>query len=152
MFENYFLTDVHRICGRFELNEGSVAGNVLPLAQRYHKVGRAGGGNEFVKHAPAVRVGNRDMTARQTDMKIPSELIPHCPVCGKPMTMNLRADDTFVQDKGWYQAGERYSDFIRGHKGLQVLLLELGVGMNTPIIIKYPFWQMTADLILSLGK
>ena len=60
------------------------------------------------------------------------------------MTMNLRADETFVQDKGWYQAGERYSDFIRRHKGLHVLFLELGVGMNTPIIIKYPFWQMTA--------
>ncbi len=86
----------------------------------------------------------RDMVARQTDMKIPAELIPHCPVCGKPMTMNLRADDTFVQDKGWYQAGERYSDFIRRHKGLPVLFLELGVGMNTPGIIKYPFWRMTA--------
>ncbi len=86
----------------------------------------------------------RDMTARQTDMKIPAQLIPHCPVCGKPMTMNLRADDTFVQDKGWYQAGERYSDFIRRHKGFHILFLELGVGMNTPGIIKYPFWQMTA--------
>lgn len=86
----------------------------------------------------------RDMVARQTDMKIPAELIPHCPVCGKPMTMNLRADDTFVQDKGWHQAGERYSDFIRRHKGLPVLFLELGVGMNTPGIIKYPFWRMTA--------
>ncbi len=87
----------------------------------------------------------RDMTARQTDMKIPAELIPHCPMCGKPMTMNLRADDTFVQDKGWYQAGERYSDFIRRHKGLHILFLELGVGMNTPGIIKYPFWRMTAE-------
>ncbi len=86
----------------------------------------------------------RDMVARQADMKIPAGLIPHCPVCGKPMTMNLRADDTFVQDKGWYQAGERYSDFIRRHKGLPVLFLELGVGMNTPGIIKYPFWRMTA--------
>ncbi len=87
----------------------------------------------------------RDMVARQEDMKVPAGLIPHCPVCGKPMTMNLRADDTFVQDERWYQAGERYSDFIRRHKGLQVLFLELGVGMNTPWIIKYPFWQMTAE-------
>lgn len=87
----------------------------------------------------------RDMVTRQTGMKIPAELIPHCPVCGKPMTMNLRADDTFVQDKGWYQAGERYTDFIRRHKGLPVLFLELGVGMNTPGIIKYPFWRMTAE-------
>lgn len=86
----------------------------------------------------------RDMVAQQTDMRIPTELIPHCPVCGKPMTMNLRADDTFVQDKGWYEAGEKYSDFIRRHKGLPVLFLELGVGMNTPSIIKYPFWQMTS--------
>lgn len=59
------------------------------------------------------------------------------------MTMNLRADDTFVQDKGWYEAGERYADFIRRHKGFQVLFLELGVGFNTPSIIKYPFWRMT---------
>lgn len=86
----------------------------------------------------------RYMVAQQTDMRIPTELIPHCPVCGKPMTMNLRADDTFVQDKGWYEAGEKYSDFIRRHKGLPVLFLELGVGMNTPSIIKYPFWQMTS--------
>lgn len=87
----------------------------------------------------------RNMFARQTDMKIPTELIPHCPVCGKSMTMNLRADDTFVQDTGWYRAGERYADFIRKHKGLQVLFLELGVGMNTPGIIKYPFWKMTTE-------
>lgn len=85
------------------------------------------------------------MVARQTDMKIPTELIPYCPVCGKPMTMNLRADDTFVQDKGWYQAGERYSDFIRRHKGFQVLFLELGVGMNTPGIVKFSFWRMTTE-------
>lgn len=87
----------------------------------------------------------RDMAERQADMKIPTELIPHCPVCGKPMTMNLRADDTFVQDKGWYEAGERYTDFIRRYKGMSILFLELGVGANTPVIIKYPFWQMTAQ-------
>ncbi len=87
----------------------------------------------------------RDMVKQQADMKIPTELIPHCPVCGKPMTMNLRADNTFVQDDGWYRASERYSDFLRRHKGLKVLFLELGVGMNTPSIIKYPFWRMTYD-------
>lgn len=86
----------------------------------------------------------RAMVARQADMKIPAELIPHCPVCGKPMTMNLRADDSFVQDEGWYRASGRYSDFLRRHEGRHILFLELGVGMNTPVIIKYPFLQMTA--------
>lgn len=85
----------------------------------------------------------REMTKRQTDMRIPSELVPRCPNCGKPMTMNLRADDTFVQDEGWYEASERYTGFIRSHQGMKVLYLELGVGYNTPGIIKYPFWQMT---------
>ena len=87
----------------------------------------------------------RDMVTQQEDMKIPTELIPHCPVCGKPMTMNLRADNTFVQDEGWYRANDRYSDFLRRHKGLKILFLELGVGMNTPGIIKYPFWRMAYD-------
>lgn len=78
-------------------------------------------------------------------MAIPTELVPKCPRCGRPMTMNLRADDTFVQDKGWYAARDRYSDLIRRHRNLKVLYLELGVGMNTPGIIKYPFWRMTAE-------
>ena len=86
----------------------------------------------------------RKMVKEQQDMKVPSELIPHCPVCGAPMTMNLRCDDTFVQDEGWYKASERYQDFLRRHEGLHILLLELGVGGNTPGIVKYPFWQMTA--------
>ena len=76
-------------------------------------------------------------------MRIPSGLIPHCPVCGAPMSMNLRADSTFVEDSGWHTAAKRYQDFIRRHKGLDILYLELGVGGNTPGIIKYPFWQMT---------
>lgn len=87
----------------------------------------------------------RAMMEQQENMKIPTELIPHCPVCGEPMTMNLRADDTFVQDDGWYRASEGYAEFIREHKGRPVLFLELGVGMNTPGIIKYPFWQMTYE-------
>lgn len=87
----------------------------------------------------------RKMVNTQSDMKIPTELIPHCPVCGKPMSMNLRADDTFVQDEGWYAASERYTDFINNHHNKRVLFLELGVGMNTPGIIKYPFWKMTYD-------
>lgn len=77
-------------------------------------------------------------------MKIPTELIPKCPVCGAPMTMNLRCDDRFVQDEGWYRAAEQYNNFVPRYKDLDILFLELGVGANTPAIIKYPFWQMTA--------
>ena len=85
----------------------------------------------------------RRMVAEQRDMRIPTELVPRCPVCGKPMTMNLRSDNTFVEDEGWHLAAERYDDFLRRHDGLKVLYLELGVGANTPVIIKYPFWKMT---------
>ncbi len=85
----------------------------------------------------------RAMFETQKDMRIPTELIPHCPICGKPMSMNLRADDTFVEDEGWHRASERYHDFLDTHDGQHILFLELGVGMNTPIIIKYPFWKMT---------
>lgn len=86
----------------------------------------------------------RQMAAAQRDMKIPAELVPKCPVCGAPMTMNLRCDDQFVQDDGWYAAADRYKDFLCRHENLHILFLELGVGFNTPVIIKYPFWQMTA--------
>lgn len=79
------------------------------------------------------------------EMKIPSKLVPYCPECGRPMSMNLRVDDTFVEDAGWHEAGRRYSDFLREHQDRSVLFLELGVGMNTPGIIKYPFWQMAAQ-------
>ena len=85
----------------------------------------------------------RQMVAGQRDMRIPTKLVPRCPVCGKPMTMNLRSDNTFVEDEGWHRAAERYDDFLRRHDGLKVLYLELGVGANTPAIIKYPFWKMT---------
>ncbi|MGN1376746.1 MAG: SIR2 family NAD-dependent protein deacylase [Dorea sp.] len=86
----------------------------------------------------------RQMLTSQRDMKIPSELIPLCPVCGAPMTMNLRCDDSFVQDAGWYAAAERYETFLQNYGQGNVLYLELGVGDNTPVIIKYPFWRMTA--------
>lgn len=85
-----------------------------------------------------------EMYEKQSDMKIPSDLIPKCPHCGKPLTVNLRADDKFVQDDGWYRSYEQYENFLSRHKNKSVLFLELGVGMNTPVIIKYPFWQMTA--------
>lgn len=87
----------------------------------------------------------RKMLVQQKDMRIPTELIPHCPKCGRPMTMNLRCDDTFVQDEGWYAAANRYQDFIRRYRNSHILFLELGVGMNTPVIIKYPFWQMASE-------
>lgn len=87
----------------------------------------------------------RQMVSRQKDTRIPSELVPRCPICGAPMTMNLRCDDTFVQDTGWYAARQRYDDFLRAHKHSRILLLELGVGFNTPGIIKLPFWRMTAE-------
>ena len=83
------------------------------------------------------------MVAEQENMHIPSKLIPYCPVCGAPMSMNLRADSTFVEDSGWHTAADRYQDFLRRHKKQNILFLELGVGGNTPGIIKYPFWQMT---------
>ncbi len=87
----------------------------------------------------------REMVEKQHDMKIPTELIPKCPVCGAPMTMNLRCDNSFVQDAGWHAAASRYNGFICRHKDLHILFFELGVGANTPVIIKYPFWKMTAQ-------
>lgn len=78
-------------------------------------------------------------------MRIPSDLIPVDPVTGGPVTMNLRADDTFVEDDGWRKASAAYADFLRRHSGMRVLYMEIGVGHNTPVIIKYPFWQMTKE-------
>lgn len=86
----------------------------------------------------------QEMVERQKDMKIPSELLPVCPHCGKPLTMNLRSDSKFVEDEGWHRAAERYENFLRTREGQKILFLEFGVGYNTPVIIKYPFWQMTA--------
>lgn len=87
----------------------------------------------------------RRMIAEQADMRVPSELIPHCPKCGKPMTMNLRCDDTFAQDAGWYAAAHQYEDFLHRYGTDRILFLELGVGGNTPGIIKVPFLRMTAQ-------
>lgn len=84
------------------------------------------------------------MVRQQKGMRIPAQLLPVCPYCGSPMTMNLRSDDKFVEDKGWRQAEQRYVSFMNNYKNGNVLYLELGVGYNTPVIIKYPFWQMTA--------
>lgn len=86
----------------------------------------------------------QQMLDEQRDMKIPTTLVPHCPVCGAPMSMNLRADDTFVEDAGWHAAANRYAHFLQAHEAQRIVFLELGVGYNTPGIIKYPFWRMTA--------
>ena len=100
----------------------------------------------------------RKMLTEQRDMRVPAELIPRCPNCGGPMEPNLRCDDTFVQDEGWYRAAERYSKFISNYGSSSILFLELGVGYNTPGIIKYPFWRMTRDnpeavyAIVNLGQ
>ena len=80
----------------------------------------------------------------ELDLSIPTELVPRCPRCGEPLTTNLRCDDSFVEDEGWHAAASRYADFQRRHAGIRTLYLELGVGGNTPGIIKYPFWQATA--------
>ena len=85
------------------------------------------------------------MLSEQREMKAPSGSLPRCPKCGAPMSMNLRADDTFVEDKGWHEACRRYESFVGKYKNSRLLLLELGVGWNTPGIIKYPFWRLAAQ-------
>ena len=94
----------------------------------------------FVKDADGVYQVPED---GRIAMQIPSDLIPKCPADGSDVAMNLRADDSFVEDEGWHRASAAYSDFLRRHEELHVLYLELGVGANTPVIVKYPFWQMT---------
>ncbi|MBO4400336.1 MAG: Sir2 silent information regulator family NAD-dependent deacetylase [Selenomonadaceae bacterium] len=87
----------------------------------------------------------REMLAAQKDMRVPAELFPHCPKCGEMMTTNLRSDDNFVEDEGWHAAAKRYENFLRENLMGDIVYLELGVGGNTPGIIKYPFWDFTAE-------
>lgn len=83
------------------------------------------------------------MFNEQTNMKIPKELLPKCPNCGKPLTTHLRVDDKFVEDEGWHRAANNYKAFLKSHENQPIIYLELGVGFNTPGIIKFPFWQKT---------
>lgn len=108
--------------------------------------------NEDAVRAMVAAVDERIQTQREQgiapselDLGVPSELVPHCPVCGAPMTTNLRIDGRFVEDAGWHAATERYAAFTQRHRGGRMLYLELGVGGNTPGIIKYPFWRMTTE-------
>ena len=96
----------------------------------------------FVRNNEGIFQLSEDKTLK---MSIPTELIPICPDDGLPMAMNLRADENFVEDAGWKMAAKRYQDFLHSHKGKHVLYWELGVGMNTPVIIKFPFWQYTEE-------
>jgi len=95
----------------------------------------------FVRNAEGIF----EMPAGGVSIRIPTELIPKHPDDDSDVTMNLRADDSFAENEGWHAASAAYSDFLRRHEGLHVLFLEIGVGGNTPVIIKYPFWQMTND-------
>jgi NAD-dependent SIR2 family protein deacetylase len=88
----------------------------------------------------------REMMSSQKDMRVPAGLVPRCPICGRPMSMNLRADSTFVEDAGWHAAAKRYDGFLNQHEKSRLLLLDLGTGMNTPAIIKYNFWRMAYRL------
>lgn len=85
----------------------------------------------------------REMIKYKKEMKIPTELIPKCPYCGRNMSMNLRVDSTFVQDKNWHNQKSKYEEFLKISNDSKILFLELGVGFNTPSIIKYNFWRMT---------
>ena len=87
----------------------------------------------------------RKMDKARRDCLIPSELVPKCPVCGGNMAMNLRCDNYFVEDEAWHEAADRYAGFLEQHKDKKVVLLELGVGFNTPIIIRFPFEKMVRE-------
>ena len=118
----------------------SVDGRVQKTYDNEEWVMKAMEAQGFVKDEDGVYQVSED---KGITMRIPTELIPKCPDDGSDVTMNLRADDSFVEDEGWHRASAAYSDFLRRHEGLHVLYLELGVGANTPVIVKYPFWQMT---------
>lgn len=76
-------------------------------------------------------------------MVVPKELVPVCPDDGRAMMVSVRCDSRFVEDAGWHAAQARYKAFLAAHEDDAILYLELGVGLNTPVIIKYPFWYYT---------
>ena len=92
---------------------------------------------------------NGETDFSKLSMTVPSDLVPYCPVCGEPMSMNLRADNTFVEDEGWQEAADNYTRFLNICENQHVLFLELGVGSNTPGIIKYAFQNFTAENVLA---
>ncbi len=120
----------------------SVTGKVKKTYDNEEMVMKMMEAQGFIRNAEGVFEAPKD---RELLMRVPSELIPVCPDDGSDMTVNLRCDDTFVEDDGWYKARDRYEDFLRRHERLHVLYLELGVGGNTPVIIKYPFWKYTKE-------
>lgn len=103
------------------------------------------GNDTTCKHGNETIVSFSNLMWESIKMSIPTDLLPICPDDGKPMTTNLRSDDLFVEDSGWHKAAQQYSDFLEEHKDAHILYLELGVGMNTPGIIKYPFWRLTME-------
>ena len=116
------------------------------------KNGRTYGNEEWVMQAMEAQGFGKDENGvfqipagRTLRMRIPTELIPKSPDGRADVAMNLRSDDTFVEDEGWHRASAAYSEFLAKCAGKHVLYLEIGVGMNTPVIVKYPFWQMTND-------
>lgn len=94
----------------------------------------------FVKDANGVYQPPEDGSLK---MRIPSALLPKFPDDNSDVRMNLRSDDSFVEDEGWHKASAAYADYLRRHQASRILYLEIGVGSNTPVIIKFPFWQMT---------
>ena len=116
------------------------------------EIGKTFDNEAWVLEAMAAQGFERDETGvfripagKSLKLRIPGALIPKCPVDGSDVMMNLRSDDSFVEDEGWHRASEAYAAFLRDHSGQHVLFLEIGVGANTPVIIKYPFWQMTNE-------
>lgn len=85
------------------------------------------------------------MDQARKDCRVPSYMVPKCPVCGGPMTMNLRCDQYFVEDEAWYEAEERFGRFLNVCRKKKTALLELGIGFNTPTIVRFPFEKLARE-------